>query len=237
MRRAAETIATPTPAKSRRCVLPIGVLLVACLTLASGAIQGRMSNRWGVPADLLAAGNKLEDIPSQFGNWQLQSSEELDEPVAKMLDCAGYLVREYLNKESGQTVKVAVLLGRPGPMSVHRPEICFSSRDYEQQGDRQRVAIPSAGSEKDDEFWAVTFRANNLEADMLSTYYGWSKGRRWRAVDDPRFTFADTPFLYKIQLASLLPPGVDPQTYDPCRQFLTDFLPVASPFLVDSAGK
>ena len=214
----------------------LGIVLVACLTIASGAIQGRMSNRWGAPPDMLAAGEKLEKFPNQFGNWQLQSSEELDEQTSAVLECAGYFVRDYFNQESGQTVKVAVLLGPSGPISVHTPEICFSGRDYQAQGERQHVPIQSADG-KNDEFWAVTFRANNLEADMLTVYYGWSTGGNWMASDDPRFTFAASPFLYKIQLASYLPPGSDPEVQNRCRQFLSDFIPVARRYLVDSSAK
>lgn len=213
----------------------IGVLLLAGLTLASGAIQGRMSNRWGVPPDMAAAGKKLEKFPRQFGKWELQSTEKMSNDVLAVLECSGYFVRDYRNEETGQSVMVAVLVGPSGPISLHTPEICYSSRDYTLQGKSQRVSIPSGGNK--DEFWAATFRTNNLEADMLSVYYGWSTGRNWTADDDPRFAFAASPFLYKIQLASPLPPGSDAEDRTICRQFLSDFLPVLRRHLVDSSTK
>jgi len=212
----------------KRSALVLGIGLVAASTLLSGAIHGWMSDRWGPPRNALAAAEKLQDIPDRFGNWELQSSDELAESVLTMLECIGYTFRTYVNQETGETVRVGVLLGPSGAMSVHTPEICFSSRDYTVFEERRRVAIENAGGE----FWALTFRANNLDADMLRVYYGWSTGEGWSAPEEPRFTYAGSPFLYKIQLAGSLPRGADPETGDPCRAFLNDFVPVAERYLV-----
>jgi hypothetical protein len=208
-----------------------GVVLVAALTVLSGVLQGNMRNRWGPSADVLSAVNKLVEIPAQFGDWRLQSSEELDKTAANMLECAGYMVRNYENQATGDVVGVTLLLGPPGPISVHTPEVCFGSRNFKSRSERQKVAIPGpAGA--DDEFWALDYAANNLRGDLLKVYYAWSKGDRWSAQKDARFWSAGQPYLYKIQLFSRLPPGTNTQTYDPCLKFLQDFLPVARKCLV-----
>ncbi|MFH1923094.1 MAG: exosortase-associated EpsI family protein [Planctomycetota bacterium] len=206
--------------------LALGIVILAALTLLSGAIHGRMSNRWGQSPALATAAENLRDLPEQFGNWRLQSSEEMSQDVLDMLEEPGYVVREYANQETAENVKIALLVGRSGPISVHTPDICFSSRDYSILDERKRVAISSAAG-PDHEFWAMTFQGKNLDAGMLRVYYAWTPGRHWTAPDDPRFKFADTRYLYKIQLASSVAPGADLETNDPCRNFLKDFLPAA----------
>ena len=217
----------------RKQLMPIlGVILVVVLTVLSGVIQGRMSNRWGPTRDVLAAAEKLNEIPGQFGNWRLTSSDEIIPSTLRMLECTGYILRTYEDQETGATVRVSLLLGPSGPMSVHTPEICYSSRDYTIHQERHQVPIEIDGSSES--FWALTFRANNLDADMLRVYYAWNAGDHWSAPDDPRFTFADRPFLYKIQLAGSYPAGADLEAIDPCREFLKDFVPLARRCLAEA---
>jgi len=208
------------------------IVLVAALTILSGVLQGNMRNRWGPSADVLSAANKLAQIPAQFGTWRLQSSGELGETASKMLECAAQVVRDYENQATGDVVSVTLLLGPPGPISVHTPEVCFGTRNFKNLGERQLTAIRRADG-RDDEFWTLDYKANNLRGDLLRVYYAWSKGDRWSAVGDPRFTFASQPYLYKIQLSSRLPPGTITQSQDPCHKFLQDFLPVARKCLVE----
>ena len=213
--------------------MPIsGVILVVVLTVLSGVIQGRMSDRWGPPRDVLAAAEKLNDIPSQFGNWKSESSDEIPQSTLTMLECSGYILRTYENEETGETVRVSLLLGPSGPMSTHTPEICYSSRDYTIQEDRHRVPLEIDGS--NESFWALTFQANNLDADMLRVYYAWNAGDHWSASENPRFEFAGRPFLYKIQLASHSLPRADLEAADPCHEFLRNFVPVARRYLAEA---
>jgi len=153
-----------------------------------------------------------------------------------MLECTGYFVRNYQNQATGDLVSVTLLLGPPGPISVHTPEICFPSKNYQVLGKREQVAISGADGE-DDQFWALSYKANNLRGDTLRVYYAWSTGGRWSASGDPRFKFAGQPYLYKIQLSSPLPPGADLESDDPCRKFLQDFLPAARKYMLEPPGK
>jgi hypothetical protein len=209
-----------------------GIVLVVATTIVSGVVQGRMRNRWGPSPDTLSAAHKLAETPTQFGDWRLQSSGELGETASRMLECAGYLVRSYENQATGDVVGVTLLLGPPGPISVHTPEICYGSRNYQSRSERQRMAIRRADGQ-DDEFWALDYKANDLRGDLLRVYYAWSTGDRWSAAKDARFVYASQPYLYKIQLFSRLLPGTNAQSHDPCQMFLQDFLPVARKCLVE----
>jgi hypothetical protein len=216
-----------------RNVLPtIGIVFVLGLTLVSGVVQGRMSNRWGHPPDMLAAGKRLEQLPDEFGNWRLLEAGELDPTAQRQLRCAGSVVGTYRNQVTGDTVTMALFLGMPGPISVHTPEVCFPSRDSTLIEKRQRVAIPDSRG-FDEEFWALTFRSNDLDGGLIRVYYAWSTGSRWVAAADPRYEYGTRPHLYKIQLSSILPPNSDLAKSDPCREFLRDLVPVARGFMIE----
>lgn len=214
----------------------LAMVLVVGMTLLSGVLHGRMRNRWGPSPDTVFAADKLAEIAQQFGDWRLQSTGELDETARAMLECSGYFVRDYQNRVTGDVVSVMVLLGPPGPISVHTPEICYPSRNYQSRGERQQVTIPGPAG-KGDTFWALDYKTDSVQGDLFRIYYAWNTGDYWSAADDPRFAFAGQPYLYKIQLSTRLPLGTKPGADDPCRKFLQDFIPVARKCLVPPNGK
>ena len=219
----------------RQFLPALGVLLVVALTLLSGIIHGQMSRRWGLPEDLVAIGAKLQEIPESFGNWQLESSGELSDSEIKMLECAGYIVRTYVNQATGETVNMALIVGPSMPISLHRAEICWNSRGHTIRDQRQQVIVRDS-DHLDQQFWALTFQTNDINKDLVRVYYGWSDGRRWSEHNERRLSLTHRPYLYKIEVVSRLRPGTTWQTSDPCRDFLQDFIPVAKPCLEPSGG-
>ena len=216
----------------QRKKLLLSVVAVAAVTVLSGVLQGRMRNRWGPSADMLAVAAKLKNLPAEFGDWRLRSSEKLGKASIIQLEPFGYFVHTYENRAAGAHVNITLLIGPPGPTSVHTPEICFGSRDYQSQGERQPVAIRRADG-SNDELWTLDYKANNIRGDLLRVYYGWSTGDRWLAAQDPRFSLAGQPYLYKIQILHDLPPAGYGPSSDPCRKFLDDFLPVLRRCMVE----
>ena len=242
----------------KRLLPVVGVVLVVALTIVSGVIHGRMSNRWSLPQGLLDAAERLEKFPKEFpgesptdpgggpseanAKWVEQSSDPINENTLDALECKGYINRRYQNSLTGQIVQVAILLGPVGPIAVHTPEVCFSSRNHKQREGRQRETIDYSESASH-KFWAVTFEANapTLEADEqladIRVYYAWSTGEQWLAPDEPRISFFGNPYLYKIQLEAFVSQQPGQRTNDPCQEFLQDFLPVAKSHLVEASDK
>jgi hypothetical protein len=203
-------------------ILTLGVLL-AC-TGVGALVHGRISQRWGIPADLAERADRLSQLPTSLGPWRVVQSEPLGEGVVRMLQCAGHLKRTYVHSETGAAVQVAVLLGPFGPISVHTPEICYSSREYDIQDARQRTTIRSEAPSTD-ELWSITFRARTVSADILRVYYGWNDGTSWSAPETPRMAYAGSPFLYKLQLACYASSQADARASDAGRDFLAHLLP------------
>ena len=215
---------TAQPSRAGRSPLSHAVALGAAvlITLAGGLVYGKYAQRWGPPPDMLAAATKLDQLPRQLGPWTLVETLPLAESAREMLECAGYVNRRYMNQETGQTINLAIIVGPPGPTAVHTPEICFSSRAYEQQGDRRRVNLDASPVDRQS-FWSIDFATRNVLADGLRVYYGWTVGEHWEAADSPRFEFAASPYLYKLQLAAPYAAG-RAEGPDGGQEFLEEFL-------------
>lgn len=212
-----------TDLKPARPSLPwwLAPLLAVAITLVGGALHGRNSNRWGPPADRRAAAAHLATMPKQIGRWKLVEELPIDEASLTMLECDGYLYRRYTHQDTGQSINVVILVGPPGPIAVHTPEICFSSRAYEIQGQRKAVAMQGGGG-AENSYWCTDFQSKNPFADALHVYYAWSPGGPWKASKSPRYEYAGSQLLYKIQLAVPMTREMMDSDSDPGRQFLED---------------
>ena len=51
-----------------------GVALVVALTVMSGAIHGRLNQRWGPSGNVEAAAELLHQWPEAFGDWELEAA-------------------------------------------------------------------------------------------------------------------------------------------------------------------
>lgn len=216
-----------TPSK-----LLLGTVVLVAMTISSGVIQGHLSNRWGTPVDLLAAARKLEQIPHTCGPWELEQAEKLDDNVTQELDCVGYVLRTYVHRDTQMRAQVAVILGPPGPTSVHTPDICYSARDYRTLHSMERWSF--ADGQRHHSLWEMTLEPSRLESGgFLRVHHAWTSGNEWLAPEHARLAFASSKYLYKIQLACPLVELADAGTdKDTGRQFLTHFIPAMQPFLV-----
>ena len=203
--------------------------VIVTLTVISGAVEGYLSGRWQDTKPLDAAAAGLRQFPKRFGAWHLQHEQHLSSYAQNALQCAGYINRIYKHEQTGATVSVAVLVGPQGPMSVHTPEICYSSRDYKIRGERERIIFRQR-----DQLWQTTFQPVQAGSGLLNVYYGWNDGHGWSAPAQPRFAFAGAPRLYKLQLASS---ADDDEGADACQAFLKDCLPVLDQYLLTKADK
>jgi hypothetical protein len=209
--------------------IAFGLLLL--LTLGGGLIHGRLSNRWGPPEQMIEAGNRLNQISGEFGAWQVTASGHIEDSAKGMLQCAGDITRIYSDAAMQAKVDVSLLVGPAGTVSVHTPEVCFSTKNFELLGKRKRINVrDDAGT--DHQFWMVEFRTKDLEERLLRVYYGWSTGGPWSAPDDARLEFAGSPYLYKLQLHENISPDGD--TEEVGLSFLCNFLPEARAELVSA---
>ena len=215
----------------KRMSLYLGVGLLILLTALGAAVHGRLTNRWGEPADLSSAAARLGQLPIEFGAWRMTQAGEFDEATLRILQCSGYLNRTYVHETTGEVVMLVVMAGPPGPMSVHTPEVCYSSREFQVREEPTRREL-DAESGLPQTFWRMQFRTLDVAAEILEVWYAWSTGRQWEAPNYPRFSFGASPLLYKVQIASYVPPGVRSDEARTCESFLTELLPILDQLLV-----
>ena len=197
--------------------------VTAMVILLVGAVaQGKLSNRWGLAVDSSDEKAILNAIPRSFGDWETREEPALPPAALQILECEAAVNRVYFNRRTGTSVVLTVLLGPPGPLSVHTPEICLSSRDYVQVGPPEKLKLFSGATES--EYQRAAFRPTLPTAPYLEILYGWNDRSGWRAPDSPRFTYAGKPLLYKVQVASQLWANVTSGENGAAAEFLKGFV-------------
>jgi hypothetical protein len=144
------------------------------------------------------------------------------DPRQLQVACAdGAFFRRYTDGRNN-VVNVMLLCGRPGPISVHTPDVCFRSAGNEEVGEVVRFKL---GGESDDQFWVRRFRKEGAVPVHMRVIYGWSTTGNWEAPDNPRVSFASRPVLYKLYLVRELPKGTEAIEGDPALELLRALRP------------
>jgi hypothetical protein len=204
-------------------------LIAVAIIVSGGVLYGNYMQRFNRPVELAHAAAQLEQFPREFGRWKAIEGFPIDATALQILECAGYVNRRYLNQDTGRSIQLAIIVGPPGPIAVHAPEICYSSRSYEIRNERKEIPIEAATGRHT--FWRVDFTTRDASIDGLRVYYAWTSSGVWNASGSPRFEFAGEPLLFKIQLATYVAPYLSDEDRDAGRHFLEDLLQFASAHL------
>ncbi len=188
------------------------------LLLSSGVVHGLWTDRWGASLAMKSAADRLASVPLVVGDWTGRPAE-MDERQLQVASVAGHLCRRYVERGSGTEVGVVLLCGRPGPLAVHRPEVCYAGAGFEMDGDREQWPSPAG------KFWTARFRKAGPNLEALRIFWAWGGGADWDADDDPRTRYAPTTPLYKLYVTRGLAKPDEPLDHEPATRFLKAFLP------------
>jgi uncharacterized protein DUF3485 len=198
----------------------IVAIMASALLIACGIVHGFWTDRWGSAAEPTAAAARLDDLPLVIGDWHGEVVSVRPNQAGEGV--AGFIQRRYVRRQDGLTVAVALVCGRPGPVSIHTPDVCYGSSGYV-VGARRRVAV--AGGVPG-EFWtADAVRTQATDEKRMRLYWGWYTGENWKASDDPRLHFARHPVVHKLYVLRELGSLSEPAQGDPCEAFLQVLLP------------
>jgi hypothetical protein len=169
------------------------------IVLVAGIVHGIGTNRWSSGHEIGPACARLGRVPWVIGDWTGQPLE-FNAAEHGPAGIGGGLLRRYVNRRTGGSLTVLIVCGRPGPISVHTPEVCYPAAGYEVLGARTRVTIPLGPGTPPTALWRVRLRkVRSIVPELLDVHYGWSAAGLWRAPEqDPRFAFAGSPYLYKL---------------------------------------
>lgn len=198
----------------------ISAAVASGMIVASGLVHGLWTDRWVPAVEPLEAAKRFENIPMVLGEWQGEAIEH--EESRPEFGIVGALQRRYVNQRSGDVVLIALVCGRPGPISIHTPDACYAASGFN-VGKSRRVESGQGGAT----FWfADAVRTRVTEETRLRIYWAWNRGGGWTASDNPRFEFAREPVLHKLYIIRELE-KLDGRTEatDPCETFMEVLLP------------
>ena len=160
------------------------------------------------------------DVGDWSGRPQTVDQREL---IAAGLD--GLIMRHYENRRTGRMTNVVLVCGRPGPVSVHTPEICYSGAGF-QMVQSQPVSFSVNPDSRTAEFLTADFeRQESFPPERLRVYWSWNATGIWSVPANPRLAFASRPLLYKLYLAIRVTEGLERSADKSATEFLQEFLP------------
>ncbi len=190
---------------SKQVILAIAAIVA--LTVVPALIEGKYVNRWGTPPDLESAAKRVESFPREFGNWtSVEDGEPLSPEVCRELGLVGYLTRIYKHRETGQMVRVLLMVGQSGPLLRHPPNICYANVANEQIGDMTKLQLSTTNPTG--QFNLLEYkRAQSIANDRFLVAYSLASDATWKVPSMPRIEFGAAPLLYKVQLLTSLDPS------------------------------
>jgi hypothetical protein len=200
-------------------------LAALSLILGSGFVSGLWTNRWGSSQELKTAADRLQHVPTAFGDWTGQAMV-LDPQEVRDSDIEGYLAWRYVNRIDGGNVLVLLICGLPGPVAVHTPDVCYPGAGYEQSGPIVTESLDFGRSGDVAELNTALFRKDRASASLpLRVSWSWNAKGRWRVPANPRLSFAPNASLYKLYVVREMQSTDDQHEKESSRIFLRQFLP------------
>lgn len=190
--------------------------------LASGFVHGMWTERWGVAAEPAAWAAKLDRVPAEVGDWQSRGGKVNPKEPGGI---SGSLQSVYRNHRTGKEVTVYLVCGRPAPVSIHTPDVCYGAAGYEVLSPAP-FALP-AGAATPAEFQTALFRKKQAaDQTLLRIFWSWSSNGEWMVPEKgPRRAFASCPALFKLYLIREMNSSDDPLETDPCVDLMKQLLP------------
>lgn len=191
---------------------PVSLAWVASLGIlvASGIVQGRLTGRWSTSTDLSSAVARLDELPREVGTWKGEDAD-VDRATLQRAGIAGGVVRRYQDVRTGSTVMVMLVCGRPGPVSVHTPDVCYEGAGYELAAPPSALIPGFLG--------ATMVRPDAVIADRLQVYWSWNAEGRWAAPGNPRLAYGGRPYLFKLYVIRSSPSAGDDLASGPAADF------------------
>ncbi len=200
-----------------RRIFPSLTALMA--VIACGVVHGVWTDRWRLSAEPAQSAARLQQVALSLGDWE---GTAVPGPQGK--DLAGSLYHRYTNRKTGRTVTLFMVCDRPGPVSIHTPDVCYEAVGYEVS--KPTPFAPKLPGVDAGSFWTARFhkkRGSDGTGD-LRIFWSWNAGTGWQAADDARTKFASYPALFKLYLIHEIN-GDESLTDDPAVDLLKHLLP------------
>ena len=157
------------------------LLTAVPVLVGAGIAEGLWTNRWTSAAELESAAARLDGIPLNTGAWEGKALT-LDEKQVARAGIRGYLMRRYVHRGTGRSLTVLLVCGRPGPVAVHTPDVCYRGAGYALTEAPVRKGLTAGALDPSPEFWSARFRKQGAAAsEQLHIRWAWAATAAWQA--------------------------------------------------------
>ncbi len=192
-----------TRGKTTAARVGLSLAAIGVLTVVPAVWHGQYANRWQTPDELAAAAKTIGDFPASLGAWQsVSEGDPLTDYVVRELGIAGYVHRTYRHRDSGHLAALLLMVGEPGPLVRHPPDICYGNlaNTLLDQGLANVRTDDSEDGGATSQFRVLDYRPPSQLQDSFSVAYGFSTGAEWAAPEWPRLAYGSSRLLYKVQV-------------------------------------
>lgn len=201
------------------------ILAAIAIIVGSGVAQGLFSDRWALSPEPRASAQRLDLVARTVGDWESKDQQELTKQERAIGKIEGYLARVYVHRHSGMSVNVVLLCGRPGPISVHPPDVCLVGGGHKLLS-KNRAELEFEPGAPPAQFLVGLFRQSDVEFPSYArVFWSWSASGTWAAPDSPRLKYVGKPALFKLYLAHDVVDENEPEDHDVALDFAKVFLP------------
>lgn len=216
------------------------ILLAAVAILGYSGYQARSwVDREQQSAEVAVAAARLDNLPEQIGDWK-GTDQELDPHEMMRAGVARGWLRRYVDQSTGSSVLILIVCGRPGPVCVHTPDVCYQGAGYDIV-EATKLDVPGPAEDAASQRFIIgRFRkANTAIPQDLEIAWAWNGRGQWEAPEDPRLTFGVYPALYKIYLIREAGESTHRLNDPPQRvkEFLSEFLAQVNKKLMPEAAR
>jgi hypothetical protein len=187
----------------------------------SGVVHGLWTDRWADPEDQNEALARLQAVPMIIGEWQgeeLKTGQDGEEGLVSVS-------RRYVRRGTDQAVTVFLACGRPGPVSVHTPDVCYAASGYVVEAPARFEVTTKPGQVPTQFFTSRLSKKKATEETWLRIFWSWGSAGAWQVTDNPRLAFAGQRQLYKLYVLHEMNRPEETPAGDVSIAFLSQLLP------------
>jgi hypothetical protein len=214
--------------------------LALAIVAGAGIVHALWTDRWSLSGEPAASAARLSQVPETVGDWE-GKTEAIDPRQLAITRAAGSLARRYIHPATKKELYVMILCGRPGPISVHTPQVCYTGAGYKMDTREEQVQIDCGEDVPQATFFTAIFsKTSGRATSRLQIFWAWnpsgtdSATGAWQVANEPRVAFGHFPALYKMYIVREL--GDLDKTDDGLGvEFLQSLLPELQQALFPSA--
>ena len=186
-----------------------------------------LKDRWGTPGvEASLMGKRFENVPKDIGDWKGQNLS-VDEQVRNTAGAVNYVSRSYRNEETGDEVRLWLIVGHSRDICRHTPNICYPASGFRQVGSQIGHDFEVVGGKPAQFFTGKFIKENDFGQHAERVFWAWNhpEVNKWEAPDEPRQHYGLSRALYKLYFTSSVKSNEDAAEDNVAASFAALMLP------------